>query len=303
MQFPPHIDNPSLYLAMAVAASTMLAIGVLIMKARAHALPIAEGTEIPYALLAWFTDPPWLGGLALQTAGYGLYVVAQAVIPVAIISVMMQGGIGLFVLFAVIVLGERASAVEWAGIAGTIMGMVLMGLSLKAGEAQSPTDSRLMIMLSIMLVAGGLAPYLVRAFNQNGIAAAIFSGIMFGLATLYAKAMTDHYLLTPAPLLVRILTNPYVYGTILTNIAGMVALQNSFASVRGLIAMPLSTALSNLIPIAGAMAVFGEHLPARRDAAIMRLAAFGLTIASSALLANPTGGEPANDRLATAEGR
>lgn len=120
---------------MAVVASAMLALGLLIMKARAHALPIAEGAGIPRALWAWITDPPWLGGLALQTAGYALFVLAQAVIPVAIISVMMQGGVGLFVLFAVVVLGERARAAEWAGLAGTILGMVLMGLSISAGEA------------------------------------------------------------------------------------------------------------------------------------------------------------------------
>jgi hypothetical protein len=175
-----------------------------------------------------------------------------------------------------------------------------MGLSLSAGEAQSPTDSRLMVVLSLMLLAGGLAPYLVRRFHQNGIAAAIFSGVMFGLASLYAKAMTDYYLLAPAPLIIRILANPYVYGTILTNIAGMAALQNSFASMRGLIAMPLSTALSNLTPIAGAMIVFGEHLPSSRSAASMRLAAFGLTVVGSALLTNPDKEDRAEKALAAA---
>jgi hypothetical protein len=39
--------------------------------------------------------------------------------------------------------------------------------------------------------------------------------------------------------------------------------------------------------MAGAMVVFGEHLPAGRGAASMRLAAFALTIAGSALLTNP----------------
>lgn len=158
-----------------------------------------------------------------------------------------------------------------------------------------------MILLSIMLVAGGLAPYLVRGFHQNGIAAAIFSGMMFGLASLYAKAMTDYYLLAPsAGLLERILANPYVYGTILTNVAGMAALQNSFASMRGLIAMPLSTALSNLTPMAGAMIVFGEHLPSSHSAAMMRLAAFGLTIVGGALLTNPAEEEQMEEALAAA---
>lgn len=288
MQFSPRVGDQALYLGLAIVASGLLALGVLVLKGRAHALPIAEGRGIARAVGTWVTDPIWLSGLGLQTAGYALYVIAQAVIPVAIVSVMMQGGIGLFVLFAVLVLGERARIVEWAGIAGTITGMALMGLSLSAGAAQSPTATAPIVMLSAALIALGSAPYAVRHLHKNGIAAALFSGVMFGLASLYTKAMTDYYLLDATPSVVsRILANPYVYAAMLTNIAGLIALQNSFGALRGIIAMPLSTALSNIIPIAGAMMVFGEHLPANPRAASMRLAAFGLTIVGSALLTNP----------------
>jgi len=288
MQFQPRVGDQALYLLLALIASGLLALGVLVMKGRAHALPIAEGRGTAYAVGRWISDPIWLSGLGLQTAGYAVYVVAQAVIPVAIVSVMMQGGIGLFVLFAVLVLGERAHMAEWVGIIGTITGMVLMGLSLNAGAEQSPTATTQMVMLSSALIALGLAPYAVPHLHQNGIAAALFSGVMFGLASLHTKAMTDYYLLKATPsTLSRVLANPYVYSTILTNIAGLIALQNSFSALRGIIAMPLSTALSNIVPIAGATVVFGEHLPANPGAASMRLAAFALTIIGSALLTNP----------------
>ena len=84
----------------------------------------------------------------------------------------------------------------------------------------------------------------------------------------------------------RILTNPYVYGVIIGNVVAMVALQNSFYSARGIIAMPLSSALSNIVPIAGGMIVFGERLPAGPARTTARIGAFVLTILGSALLAN-----------------
>lgn len=288
MRFPLQASDQFFFLLIALVASAMLSLGLVIMKSRANALPIAEGYGLMRAVGVWLSDPSWLAGLALQTAGYALYVVAQAVIPVAIVSVMMQGGIGLFVLLAVVLLGERAGIAEWAGILGTIGGMVLMGLSLSDGAVQSPTANTAMAILSALLIAGGLAPYFRPRFHQNGIAAAIFSGVMFGLASLYTKGMTDYYLYGAAPsALSRILANPYVYAMILTNVAGLIALQNSFAAARGIIAMPLSTALSNIVPIAGASVVFGEHLPRAQWPAMMRLAAFGFTIAGGALLANP----------------
>jgi hypothetical protein len=80
-------------------------------------------------------------------------------------------------------------------------------------------------------------------------------------------------------------TNPYAYGMIVANIVGMVMLQNSFHSARAIIAMPLSGALSNIVPIAGGMIVFGERLPSDSTAAAMRIGAFVLTIAAGALLA------------------
>jgi hypothetical protein len=98
--------------------------------------------------------------------------------------------------------------------------------------------------------------------------------------------MTDTFLGNDAgPVALRIVTNPYVYGVIATNIAGIVMLQNSFHSARGIIAMPLSSALSNLVPIAGGMLAFGERLPANSAAAAMRIGAFVLTVAAGALLA------------------
>ena len=65
----------------------------------------------------------------------------------------------------------------------------------------------------------------------------------------------------------------------------MVMLQNSFHQARGIITMPLSGALSNLVPIVGGMLAFGERLPADPIAATMRMAAFVLTIAASTTLA------------------
>ncbi|MGA7760661.1 MAG: hypothetical protein WCA59_02865, partial [Candidatus Binataceae bacterium] len=52
-----------------------------------------------------------------------------------------------------------------------------------------------------------------------------------------------------------------------------------------IIAMPLSSAISNVIPIAGGIVAFGERLPDDSFAAAMRAGAFVLTIVASAALA------------------
>jgi multidrug transporter EmrE-like cation transporter len=283
----PEIASLGVYLGIALVASALFALGLLMMKSRAYRLPMARGTGTWQSIVVWLRDPIWSVGLFTQTLGYALFILSLAEAPISLVSVVMQGGIALFVLFAVVFLGERARASEWAGIAITILGMLLLAISLTSGEVQAATENRTMIIMSVIMCVAGYLPLRMRRFTENGVGAAIFSGVVFGLASLYTKAMTDDYLAreTIAPL-VRVATNPYVYGVIIANIFGMVALQNSFSSARGIIAMPLSSALSNIVPIVGGMIVFGERLPADPAHAAMRIAAFVLTVLGSALLAN-----------------
>ena len=274
------------YLLLAIVSSVLLAVGLLMMKSRAASLPAARGSGIIRGVLAWIGDPIWLGGLGVQTLGYALYVVAIAGAPISMVAVMMQGGIGLFVLLSVMFLGERAQPREWAGIGAIIAGMVLLSVSLSAGEQQGAIDVPAVLGLAAILIALGAAPFTRPRLAEDGAAQAIGSGIAFGLGALFTKAMTDRFLeAAGAQLVIRVAADPWVYATIAANVAGIVMLQNSFHQARAIITMPLSSALSNLVPIAGGMLAFGEGLPNDRIAAAMRIAAFALTIVASMMLA------------------
>jgi uncharacterized membrane protein len=275
-----------LYLLIAPVASVLMALGLLMMKARSDDLPAAAGANFIAAIVAWIRDPMWIGGLWVQTAGWMLYVAAVSRAPVSMVAVMMQGGIALFVVGSVVVLGERARPREWIGIGAIVFGMVMLTLSLPGGQTEGALEPGTLLEISVVLLALGLAPMGVERLKHSGAAAAIFSGVAFGLGALFTKAMTDQFLGDDAgSVALRIAGNPYAYGVVAANIAGIVTLQNSFHSARGIIAMPLSSAFSNVVPIIGGMLVFGERLPADGAAAAMRIGAFILTIAAGALLA------------------
>ena len=288
-----------LYLSIAIVASVLMALGLLMMKSRSADLPMAAGANTIGAIVAWIRDPMWIGGLGVQTAGWALYVIAVSRAPVSMVAVMMQGGIALFVIASVVVLGERANRREWVGIGAIVLGMLMLTLSIQAGETEGAFEPGTLLMFSALLMVAGLAPMAVARLNASGAAAAILSGVAFGLGALFTKAMTEQFTAgAAASLALRIVSNPYVYGLIVANIVGIVLLQNSFHSARGIIAMPLSGALSNIVPIAGGMIAFGERLPAGSMAAAMRIGAFALTIAAGALLAGSRA-QPSEDRIVT----
>jgi uncharacterized membrane protein len=275
-----------LYLSLAILASLLMAFGLLMMKSRSAHLPVAVGSRTISSLIAWIRDPVWTGGLAVQTVGWACYVLAVSRAPISIVAVMMQGGIALFVIASVVILGERANSREWVGIAAIVSGMLMLTLSLQGSETEGAFAPGALLVFAALLTLAGLAPMAIARLNASGAAAAILSGVAFGLGALFTKAMTDYFAAgASASITLRFVSDPYFYCMLGANVAGLVMLQNSFHSARAIIAMPLSGALSNLVPIIGGMIVFGERLPAGSTAAAMRVSAFILTIAAGALLA------------------
>jgi drug/metabolite transporter (DMT)-like permease len=268
-------------------ASLLLAAGLAMMKARAPVLPMARGRGIVSAILAWIRDPVWMGGLLVQAAGYALYMIALAGAPVSVVAVAMQGGIALFVMVAVVFLGERARPWEWVGIAACLVATLLLADSLQAGAVEHSPNFDALELCSGVAATVVLGLVALPRFRQSGAAIAIASGIVLGFASLYTKPLADRLAAasTRASLVSGVVTSPYLYLTIVANVTGLVMLQNSFALARGIIAMPLSSAVSNLIPIAGGIAMFGEWLPVDPVAAGLRASAFAITIAASAALA------------------
>jgi multidrug transporter EmrE-like cation transporter len=274
------------YLLLAIVASSLMAAGLLMMKSRSAYLPVAAGANLVGAIVTWIREPMWIGGIAVQTAGWVCYVIAVSHAPVSAVAVMMQGGIGLFVIASVIVLGERASAREWVGIGAIVVAMLMLTLSLSSAAVEDSFRPAVLLTFTGLLAVAALAPMAVARMNTSGAAIAILSGVAFGLGAMFTKSMTlDLSAVAAAPLAVRVALNPYVYGMLAANLTGMVLLQNSFHSSRAIIAMPLSGATSNIVPIIGGMLVFSERLPAEPIAAAARLGAFALTIVAGALLA------------------
>ncbi|HEV2171815.1 MAG TPA: hypothetical protein VGR40_12745, partial [Candidatus Binatus sp.] len=147
-----------LYLLLALVASSLMALGLLMMKSRSADLPIASGANVLGAIAAWMRDPMWLGGIAVQTAGWICYVIAVSRAPVSAVAVMMQGGIGLFVIASVIVLGERASAREWTGIGVIILAMATLAVSLNGSTVEDTFNPIALLIFTTLLAIVALAP-------------------------------------------------------------------------------------------------------------------------------------------------
>ena len=275
------------FLLAGVAALTF-DVGMLLLKARGDRLPPLGWPPGLSTLRAYGTDPLWLLGLFLQPLGYAFYLWALAFGPVGVVQPVMSAGIVLFVVFAVLILGERVRPIEWGAIAAVGAGLILLGSSLTDSESAAGHGGSGWIVAGYSVVALALA-VACAAWGRGrapGVATGIWSGVLLGLGSLYAKGLSST-LAGPAanPWLARLAAEPYLYLTFLGNLLGFYVLLHALRDAQAGVVFTISSTLSNVVPILGAMLAMGERLPEGPGAAGLRVAALVLTLAGAAHLA------------------
>jgi len=263
-------------LLQAVVASATLTVGLYVLKRAAVRLPALGGGK--RAWLAMVRDPAWLAGVALQTAGYALYVHALTDAPLSLVHTVLNGGVALFVVLSVFGLGERATPSEWLGVVVTLAALLLLGISLGDEEtvAAAPSGE---LAFSLATTALAMVAIVLDRSERRAIGSAVASGLLLGLGSVYAKDLAS------APSVGDALTSAALPLSLVANLAGFALMQVAFQAGRGLVVMPLFSCLSNLVPVVAGVVVFGETLPDHGLAAVLRPLAFVCALGGTALLA------------------
>jgi drug/metabolite transporter (DMT)-like permease len=272
---------------LAALAALCTDIGLILLKQEGDKLPPLRWQAGLAALKAFARNPLWLIGLFLQPIGYACYLLALARGPLSIVQPIMGAGVLLFVLFAAIVLKEPIGMRAWGAIASTVVGIGLLALSLSPATDLQPAriDGAALIAFSACFLGlGWLASFGMRPRDQ-GLWLAIESGLLLGLASLYAKGLALALSQgSPQESWASLALNPYLWCTFLGNVLGFILLLSAFQQGRAGIVLPLSSAPANLIPVAGGLLVLGERLPPSQ-ALILRLVAIVLTLSGVTILA------------------
>jgi len=278
-------------LALAFTAALCIDIGLVLLKVRGDAVTSRAIGRLRSLVAGYFKDPLWLLGLLFQPLGYGLYLWALEMAPLNIVQTTMSSGVVIFVVFAVCFLGERLTRVEWGAMGAVVLGMILLSISLSpdAGGRQSLLDPRVVFWLSLILIGLSAIAWFVMATprrpNRQGMALGVVSGLLLGLASIYARGLALHLAQTPPGQLLRhAVTTPYAPLTLCANMAGFFLLLGAFRGERASIVLALSATLSNVVPVVAGMIVLGEALPSDPRLATSRLLAFSLTLGGAALL-------------------
>lgn len=262
-------------IALVVALASALALnwGYLREHEAANTLPPLSIRRPLHTARLLIASRRWLSGFAAEMIGWGLFVLALALAPLALVQAVSAGGIGILAALVSRFSLARLSSAERIGVGSSVVGLALLGVSLAAGAGAGTEASWASLGLWFAASAGAAAAAVGpgRALLGTGAAFGAATGIAFAAGDVATKATVEGDLVL-APAMVA------CYG------AGTLLLQMGFQHGGALVTAGLATLLTNAIPIAAGMTIFHEPLPGGALGAV-RVLAFGTLVIGAVFLA------------------
>ena len=264
-------------LVLALASTTLTNIAYLREHDAAAALPALSLRRPLHSAQALLTDRTWLGGFALESAGFALYVVALALAPLTLVQSITAGGIGILALVSARIGRVRLGRLELIGVVVSMLGLLALAVSLVGGSGEGSGGSTGGILLWLAVTAGAavVALALGRRFGGLGVAEGIAGGLFFAIGDISVKVATQGGARTGLAV-----------GVIVGYSLGTAFLQLGYQKRGALTVAGLATLLTNAVPIAAGTVVLGEPVPSGALGAL-RILAFAAVTVGAILLARP----------------
>jgi uncharacterized membrane protein len=190
---------------------------------------------------------------------------------VSILKPLTNINILVVVLIGVLYLRERVGRWEWGGIAALLGGVVVLSVAVEASPSLTYNLPWYIISSIVcffcVLIFALVGSRLNRSTREKELLFAMSAGILYGIATIFLKAMTlevihilgSFNVLDPISLIV-LATRLSFWLYLSSSVLAYFLLQCAYSHRRASVAFPVNNSLSTLIPIIIAAVVFGDLL-------------------------------------------
>lgn len=264
-------------LVLALGSATLISLAYLREHDAAAGLPALSMRRPMHSAMLLLGSRAWVRGFVMESAGFGLYVVALALAPLALVQSVSAGGVGILAVATARLGHRRLTHRELMGASLAVAGLALLAISLSGGDARDTNGALGRIVLWLAITAGAAVLIFVsdKAFLRRGVGAGIAGGLFFAIGDISTKVATEG-----GARLVFVI--PAIVGYLL----GTSLLQVGYQSGSALTVAGLATLFTNAVPIAAGTVVLGEQVPSGFLGA-MRILAFAAVTAGAVVLARP----------------
>ena len=263
-----------LALAVTLTSAFALNLGYLIEHEAARTLPPISLRAPIRSARRLVGSRRWLLGFASEVTGWALFVLALSLAPLSLVQATAAGGIAILALMVAHVTKVPLTRLERLGVAISVAGLVLLGLSLAGGHSEGTGASYASIAgwIGASFAAAFLAVKLLARRIGDGPAYGLATGLLFASGDVATKGAVEaggHL--------------GFVAGLVLAYSLGSVVLQAGFQRSSALTTAGIATLCTNALPIIAGMTIFGEPLPSGWIGAV-RIAAFAAVVIGAVFL-------------------
>jgi len=270
-------------LALLGAAGAAVAYGVAAVLQAVGARRVGGHHGGPRTLVRVVIQLPYLGGSALGLVGFVLSLAALRSLPLFVVEPIVASSVAVTAVVAIPLLGARISRRERGAVAGTVLGLALLGASGQPGPA-AVVGSGLRWALGAAAVLGLVAAVgaLHARFTAGAAVLGALAGWEFGIVAVAARVLRD-----PSSLH-GLLTDPATLALAVASGGGLTLLTTALQ--RG--AVTATTAALVLVETAAPAAVGTALLGDTTRSGFTVLAVLGFALACAGTLVLARFGEP-----------
>ncbi|MFL5845195.1 MAG: hypothetical protein ACJ762_10915 [Solirubrobacteraceae bacterium] len=235
---------------------------------------------------ALFKSPWYALGLAVAMGSWGLHVAALSLAPISLVQSIIAGGLVLVTILADRLFGMNVSRREWFGVALMAAGLAFLAATLKgtADDAHNSWETG-----TLALYAGGatlIGTVLIvvsRGKRSEGLYLAASAGALWGASDISIKALSGRL----DDLGGGVLLHPLALVILALSLYGLLVSGRSLQLGDAVPVIAVTSAVANMLTIASGPVVFGEPMPGDTLGVVVRVAAFVLVVAATALTPPP----------------
>ena len=261
-------------LVVTLVSSCALNVGYLIEHSVASRLPPLSPRHPLRSARLLLGQRRWLLGFGVEAVGWVLYVVALALAPLSLVQATAAGGVGILAVMVARYRGVPLTQLERVGVALSVTGLALLGISLAGAHGEGSNGSYLAVgvWVGASTVGGLAATRVLPPLVGGGPAYGIATGVLFAAGDVSTKAAVGG---GGRLVFVVSLIGCYALGTML--------LQAGFQRGNPLTTAGIATLFTNALPIVAGETIFAEPRPTGWLGAV-RLLSFGLVVGGAVAL-------------------
>lgn len=274
---------------MAVVATTMINYSGYMQKRELDKLPLIGSQKPLQTIKAFLACRPWLEAQGLQFAGTFIKGIAVGLAPLSVVQPINTAGIAVLAMLAITRLGEKPSLSDWLGIGTIVVGLFMLGRSLIGvpSRAFSYNPVVLWFFVIFFFVVAGVSLFngITKKGEQAPNLIAVASGVLVGITAVLIKlAWNDFGSRFWLHGFRHALASPFIWMVFFLPFVTLVLDQMAMQRGKAIVVVPITTGMSNLIPIIIGIMAMHEPMPSSAGMFLLRLGSFVFIIGGAVIL-------------------